>query len=104
MAARGSRGGSDSGQRMVHSGMAALSEIIAGEIDGKKMVELDLAFSFTRSGNSEIAFQWLMMSIRNGYEPAFDRIEIFLTSIGRRKFIKPLYEELAKTLEGERLR
>jgi leukotriene-A4 hydrolase len=66
-----------------------------------RMVELDKAFQLTRSGNSEIAFQWLLMSIRNGYEPANRRLEEFLMTIGRRKFIKPLYEELAKTPEGK---
>jgi leukotriene A-4 hydrolase/aminopeptidase len=70
------------------------------QLDRKKMEELDQAFNLTRSGNSEIAFQWLMMSIHNAYEPAFSRVEEFLISIGRRKFIKPLYEELAKTPEG----
>lgn len=64
------------------------------------MAELDRAFLLTRSGNSEIAFQWLLMSIRNRYEPAYARLEEFLLTIGRRKFIKPLYEELAKTPEG----
>ncbi len=65
-----------------------------------RMRELDNAFHLTRSGNSEIAFQWLLMSIRNRYEPAYPRLEEFLLTIGRRKFIKPLYEELAKTPEG----
>jgi leukotriene-A4 hydrolase len=67
----------------------------------KLMGELDRAFRLTRSGNSEIAFQWLLMSIRNRYEPAYPRLEEFLLSVGRRKFIKPLYEELAKTPEGK---
>ncbi|HKP36969.1 MAG TPA: M1 family metallopeptidase [Pyrinomonadaceae bacterium] len=67
----------------------------------QRMTELDSAFNLTRSGNSEIAFQWLVMSIRNRYEPAYPRLEEFLMSIGRRKFIKPLYEELAKTPEGK---
>lgn len=71
------------------------------ELDGKKMEELALAFHLTRSGNSEIAFQWLLMAIRNRYEPAYPRLEEFLTSIGRRKLIKPLYEELARTPEGK---
>ncbi|HEY3039107.1 MAG TPA: M1 family metallopeptidase [Pyrinomonadaceae bacterium] len=71
------------------------------ELDLKKMEELDQAFKLTRSGNSEIAFQWLLMSIRNRYQAAYPRLEEFLTSIGRRKFIKPLYEELAKTPEGK---
>jgi leukotriene-A4 hydrolase len=69
-------------------------------LDRQKMAELDQAFHLTQSGNSEIAFQWLMMSIKNRYEPAYPRLEEFLMSIGRRKFIKPLYEELAKTPEG----
>ena len=64
------------------------------------MGELDRAFNLTRSGNSEVAFQWLMMSIQNKYEPACARLEEFLLSVGRRKFIRPLYQELAKTPEG----
>ncbi len=38
------------------------------------------------------------MSIRNRYEPAYPRLEEFLMSIGRRKFIKPLYEEVANLM------
>ncbi len=68
----------------------------------KLLSELDRAFRLTPSGNSEIAFQWLLMSIRNHYEPAYPRLEEFLLSVGRRKFIKPLYEELAKTPEGKK--
>lgn len=64
------------------------------------MGELDRTFKLTRSGNSEIAFQWLMMSIQNKYLPAYPRLEEFLLSVGRRKFIRPLYQELAKTPEG----
>ncbi len=64
------------------------------------MGELDRALNLTRSGNSEIAFQWLLMSIQNKYEPAYPRLEEFLLSVGRRKFIRPLYQELAKTPEG----
>ena len=67
----------------------------------KLMGELDSAFHLTRSGNSEIAFQWLLMSIRNQYEPAYPRLEEFLLSVGRRKFIRPLYQELVKTPEGK---
>jgi leukotriene A-4 hydrolase/aminopeptidase len=66
----------------------------------ERMAQLDSAFHLTRSGNSEIEFQWLMMAIRNGYEAAYPRLEDFLTSMGRRKFLKPLYEELVKTPEG----
>lgn len=71
------------------------------ELDTGKMTELDRVFKFTRADNSEIAFQWLIMSIENKYAAANKRLEEFLTSVGRRKFVEPLYEELAKTPEGK---
>jgi len=73
---------------------------LPGDLGAEKMRELDRAFSFTRSGNSEILEQWLLMAVRNHYEPAYTRLEDFLVSVGRRKYVKPLYEELVKTPEG----
>ncbi|HEY0657075.1 MAG TPA: leukotriene A4 hydrolase C-terminal domain-containing protein, partial [Pyrinomonadaceae bacterium] len=61
------------------------------DLGAKRMTELDATFDLTNRGNSEIAFQWLLMSIRNDYAQAFPRLEEFLTSIGRRKFVKPLF-------------
>ncbi len=76
-----------------------LTKLPAG-IGADRMAELDKTFSLTQRGNSEIAFQWLLMSIRNNYTPANARLEEFLTTIGRRKFVKPLFDELVKTPEG----
>ncbi len=67
-----------------------------------RMRELDRDFRLTASPNSEIAFQWLLMAIPARYGPADARLEEFLVNIGRRKFIKPLYEELCKNPEGEK--
>lgn len=64
------------------------------------MARLDREFHLTESGNSEILHQWLLMAVRAGYQPAFSRMEQFLASVGRRKFLKPLYTELMKTPEG----
>lgn len=69
-------------------------------LSGAQMAALDQAFQFTRSGNSEILFAWLMRAIESRYQPAYPALERFLTSMGRRKFLKPLYEELAKTPDG----
>ncbi|MGH9400038.1 MAG: M1 family metallopeptidase [Thermoanaerobaculia bacterium] len=66
-----------------------------------RMRELDRDFRLTASENVEIAFQWLLMAIAARYEPADARLAEFLRGIGRRKFIKPLYEELCKTPEGQ---
>jgi aminopeptidase N len=61
---------------------------------------LDREFHFSQSGNSEILHQWLLMSVRANYEPALPDLERFLCSVGRRKFLKPIYTELLKTPEG----
>lgn len=66
----------------------------------ERMAELDREWNFTNTGNSEIAAQWLLMAVRSGYQPAYERLERFLVEVGRRKFVKPLYAELAKTPEG----
>lgn len=71
-------------------------------INSEKMQELDKVFRLTNVGNAEIAFQWLIMSIRNNYENAKKRLREFLLNVGRRKFIRPLYNELAKTPQGMR--
>jgi aminopeptidase N len=56
--------------------------------------DLDRAFNLSRQGNSEILFAWLMMAVRNRYEPALPALEQFLTSQGRRKFVRPLFAAL----------
>ena len=69
----------------------------------QQMADLDQAFKLTQSGNSEILFAWLMRAIGSNYQPAYPALEHFLTSMGRRKFLRPLYGELAKTPEGREI-
>ena len=70
------------------------------ELSREQMGELDAAFGFTKAGNAEILDEWLVIAVRNDYEPAYDRMERFLTEQGRRKFLAPVYEELVKTDAG----
>jgi hypothetical protein len=70
-------------------------------IERPRLVDLDRAFKLSASGNSEVLFEWLEIAIRNRYEPAFPALERFLTSQGRRKFLRPLYTDLAKTDWGK---
>ena len=74
---------------------------LPAKLETGRMADLDRAFRLTESGNSEILAEWLLMSIRNGYQPASSRLERFLMEVGRRKYIKPLYQELAKAPEGK---
>ena len=64
------------------------------------LTALDEAFGLTATGNSEILSAWLEVAIRSGYEPAYPTLETFLKSVGRRKFLRPLYTELAKSEKG----
>lgn len=74
---------------------------LPAKLETKQMTELDRAFRLTQSGNAEILAEWLLMSIRNGYRPAYPKLDRFLIEVGRRKYIKPLYQELVKTPDGK---
>jgi hypothetical protein len=73
---------------------------LPNRLPADRLAELDRAFHLTERGNAEIAQQWLVLAVQNHYEPANARLETFLMTIGRRKFLVPLYEELLKTPEG----
>jgi hypothetical protein len=64
---------------------------------------LDAAFGLTKAQNAEVISRWLQESIKRGYKPAYTRLEPFLTTVGRRKFLEPIYTALAKTPEGKQL-
>ena len=71
-----------------------------------RMAQLDQAFGFTESTNSEIQGIWYVKAAKTGYETAFPALEEFLVNVGRRKFLTPIYtalkengqEELAKDI------
>jgi leukotriene-A4 hydrolase len=64
------------------------------------MTNLDQRFQLTKSTNSEIADEWFKLSIASNYKEAFDEMEIFLSQVGRKKFLEPLYMEMKKTPEN----
>ena len=66
-----------------------------------QLQELDKALGLTESKNNEVAFSWLMIAVRNQYQPADARLEDFLTSIGRNKFLRPLYRNLMENGQQE---
>ena len=72
------------------------------KLSTEQMERLDKQFNFTQSGNAEVLSQWLELSIRSNYRNADAALERFLTSVGRRKFLKPLYAALIETPEGKK--
>ncbi|MGK7311669.1 MAG: M1 family metallopeptidase [Candidatus Longimicrobiales bacterium M2_2A_002] len=73
------------------------------ELPEARLRALDAAYGLTESENSEILFEWLRLAIANRYEPAFGALEDFLTRQGRRKFLRPLYQDLTATAWGTEL-
>jgi leukotriene-A4 hydrolase len=71
-----------------------------GALSAKQLADLDKAYGFTHSQNAEIEHSWLLLVIRNNYQPSYPRLEEYLKTIGRRKLIAPLYTELMKTPSG----
>jgi aminopeptidase N len=76
-------------------------ESLPETLTAAQMADLDRTFGLTKRGNSEVLFLWLRTAIRNRYEPAMPALERFLTTQGRRKFLRPLYEDLMKTDWGK---
>jgi hypothetical protein len=70
------------------------------DITIEKMKSLDQTFNFSNSGNAEIMCEWYLVSIQKGYKGINPYLENFLINVGRRKFLEPIYEALAKTEEG----
>ena len=62
---------------------------------------LDEEFHFTRSGNSEVLSAWLALATKHGYRAVDARMELFLMTVGRRKFLVPLYQAVLASEGGE---
>jgi hypothetical protein len=74
---------------------------LPAQVHGSKLAELDATYGLTRSKNSEVFVAWAAVAMRNGM-PAIDApVEQFLLTVGRRKYLKPLYEALAATPSGK---
>jgi leukotriene-A4 hydrolase len=69
------------------------------DIDNKagaaKLKELDDTFSLRSSKNNEIAFRFYLASVHAGYDVR-QQLNAFLLSVGRQKFVVPLYTALLK--------
>ena len=55
---------------------------------------LDGELSLTGRGNYEILVEWLAIATASDYEPVFPRLREVLTTVGRMKYLRPLYGAL----------
>jgi aminopeptidase N len=61
-----------------------------------RLDELNNRLKLNEAGNNEVLFAWLDLAVGNRYDPAVPSLERFLTTQGRRKFVRPLIESLAE--------
>lgn len=76
---------------------------IPDNADKADMAMLDKEFNFSDCGNAELMCEWYVLSINKGYDKINPFMEKFLINVGRRKFLTPIYSELAKSEEGLKL-
>jgi aminopeptidase N len=55
---------------------------------------LDEAFEFTESGNAELLTAWFQLGISLDYPPVYKAVEDFVSQVGRRKLLMPIYKSL----------
>jgi leukotriene-A4 hydrolase len=73
---------------------------LSGTLTPVQLADMDATFRLGASGNAEVLFAWLRIAIRHRYQPAMPALERFLTTQGRRKFVRPLFEDLMRTPWG----
>ena len=62
----------------------------------KDCTKLDERFHLTSSTNFEILCAWLTLALQSGHHAVVPRVEEVLATVGRMKFLRPLYTALAK--------
>lgn len=60
----------------------------------QQLNELDMAFSLSNSSNAEVFTSWAKLVIPLNHQQIIQPLRRFLLSVGRQKFIVPLYNEL----------
>jgi aminopeptidase N len=74
---------------------------LPADITTERLAELDKAYRLSESGNAEVLAAWLEQCVRHDHDPAFPALDRFLTNVGRRKFLMPLYGELMRSEKGK---
>ena len=66
------------------------------KLSAARLTELENKLKLNEAGNQEVLFAWLNLAVANRFDRAVPALEHFLTTQGRRKFVKPLILSLAE--------
>ncbi|WP_332657191.1 M1 family metallopeptidase [Brevundimonas sp.] len=59
-----------------------------------QLADLEATLNLREEGNAEVLYSWLQIAVQHRYQPAVPTLEKFLTTMGRRKFVLPLFQSL----------
>jgi leukotriene-A4 hydrolase len=57
---------------------------------------MNSVYKISEISNSEIKFRWQMLCLSSNYEAVYSDVIAFISSVGRMKFVRPLYRSLFK--------
>ncbi|WP_271078544.1 M1 family metallopeptidase [Aurantiacibacter sp. MUD61] len=72
-------------------------ETLPETMSDEQLATLNETLGLSESGNNEVLFLWLEAALRNEYDPAVDQARSFLATVGRNKFVAPLFRAMWET-------
>ena len=70
------------------------------KLEAKQLDALDAELALTNTNNGEYAQRWYPLTIRSGYAKTRPAIVAFISRVGRRKLVMPIYRAFAETPDG----
>lgn len=61
----------------------------------EQLALVDKHLNFKACGNSEIMTEWYILCLKNKYKAIRPEMKVFLTTVGRRKYLEPIYSTLS---------
>lgn len=72
-------------------------------MNAQECARLDSLLALGENGSREILVQWLCIAAASAYTPAFAPVRRFLATVGRMKYVRPLFQALGLTPAGRAL-
>jgi leukotriene-A4 hydrolase len=94
--ARGERPGSSAIAGWTPAETLVYLQNLPREVEGSACAWLDTAMGLSARGNHEILVEWLTVAAGSDYEPAFARLREVLLTVGRMKYLRPLYGAMGR--------
>ncbi len=73
--------------------------ILKEKLTTEQILKLENSMKLKGSKNAEVSFEWYLLCIRNNHKAIQPEVQEFLSKVGRRKFVLPLYRAMLENSE-----